>query len=153
MTRLIYSGLFDELPKLKIITHHYGGMIPFFSGKINLGFRQIFYGTPEQNPLAEERRLKRRPIEYFKMLYADTAVNGEGAATRCGHAFFGSGHSLFATDAPFDAEQGHGLIRDTSAAVEAMEISPQERERIFAGNARELLRLPAGHAAKARSTA
>jgi hypothetical protein len=61
--------------------------------------------------------LKRRPIEYFKMLYADTAVNGEGAATRCGHAFFGSGHSLFATDAPFDAEQGHGLIRDTSAAV------------------------------------
>jgi aminocarboxymuconate-semialdehyde decarboxylase len=87
------------------------------------------------------------------MLYADTALNGECAATRCGHAFFGSGHSLFATDAPFDAEQGHGLIRDTSAAVEAMEISPQERERIFAGNARELLRLPAGHAAKARSTA
>jgi len=153
MTRLIYSGLFDELPDLKIITHHYGGMIPFFSGKINLGFRQIFFGTPERNPLAEERRLKRRPIEYFKMLYADTAVNGECAATRCGHAFFGTGHSLFATDAPFDAEQGQGLIRDTIATVEALEISPQERERIFAGNARELLRLPAGHAAKARSTA
>jgi predicted TIM-barrel fold metal-dependent hydrolase len=153
MTRLIYSGLFDELPNLKVITHHYGGMIPFFSGKINLGFRQIFFGTPERNPLAEERRLKRRPIEYFKMLYADTAVNGEGAATRCGHAFFGSGHSLFATDAPFDAEQGHGLIRDTIVAVEALEVSPQERERIFAGNARELLRLPVGHAAKARSTA
>ena len=143
MTRLIYSGLFDELPNLKIITHHYGGMIPFFSGKIKLGFRQIFFGTPERNPLAEERRLKRRPIEYFKMLYADTAVNGEGAATRCGHAFFGTGHSLFATDAPFDAEQGQGLIRDTIAAVEALEISPQERARIFAGNARELLKLPA----------
>src|SRR5260221_10903022 len=25
MTRLIYSGIFDELPKLKVITHHYGG--------------------------------------------------------------------------------------------------------------------------------
>ena len=25
MTRLVYSGLFDELPRLKIITHHMGG--------------------------------------------------------------------------------------------------------------------------------
>jgi aminocarboxymuconate-semialdehyde decarboxylase len=143
MTRLIYSGLFDELPNLKIITHHFGGMIPFFSGKINLGFRQIFFGTAERNPLAEQRRLKRRPIEYFKMLYADTAVNGEHAPTRCGYAFFGTRFTLFATDAPFDAEQGRGLIRDTIGAVEALEISPQERERIFAGNARDLLKLPA----------
>jgi aminocarboxymuconate-semialdehyde decarboxylase len=153
MTRLVYSGILDELPGLKVVTHHYGGMIPFFSGKINLGFRQIFFGTPEQNPLAQERALKRRPIEYFKMLYADTALNGESAATRCGHAFFGTRHSLFATDAPFDAEQGHGLIRDTIAAVEALEIPLQERERIFAGNARELLRLPQARSAKTRSTA
>jgi uncharacterized protein len=153
MTRLIYSGIFDELPKLKIITHHYGGMVPFFAGKIKLGFRQIFYGTPERNPLAEERHLKRAPTEYFKMLYADTAVNGELAATRCGHAFFGTPSSLFATDAPFDAEQGRGLIRGTIAAVEALQIPRQERERIFAGNARELLRLTDEPAAKARSGA
>src|SRR5262245_38882582 len=153
MTRLIYSGLFDELPNLKVITHHYGGLIPFFSGKIKLGFRQIFHGTPERNPLAEERHLKRAPIEYFRMLYADTAVNGEDAATRCGHAFFGTRSSLFATDAPFDAEAGRGLIRDTIGAVEALEISRQERERIFAGNARDLLRLTDTPAAKARSTA
>ena len=31
MTRLIYSGLFDELPDLKIISHHMGGMIPYFA--------------------------------------------------------------------------------------------------------------------------
>jgi aminocarboxymuconate-semialdehyde decarboxylase len=30
MTRLIYSGLFDELPNLKIVSHHMGGMIPYF---------------------------------------------------------------------------------------------------------------------------
>ena len=39
---------------LKIITHHMGGMIPYFAGKIKLGFRQIFFGTPERNPVAEE---------------------------------------------------------------------------------------------------
>lgn len=141
MARLIYSGLFDELPNLKIITHHMGGMIPYFSGKITLGFRQIFYGTPERNPLAEERGLKRPPLDYFKMLYADTAL-GVRAATRCGYEFFGTKSCLFASDAPFDAEGGRGLIRNTIDAVEALDISAAEREQIFAGNARTLLKLP-----------
>lgn len=104
MTRLIYSGLFDELPRLKIITHHMGGMIPYFSAKIRLGFRQIFYGALAHNPIAEQRGLKKPPLDYFKMLYADTALGGDAAPTRCGHAFFGTTHCLFATDAPFDPE-------------------------------------------------
>jgi aminocarboxymuconate-semialdehyde decarboxylase len=141
MARLIFSGLFDELPGLKIITHHMGGMIPYFAGRINLGFRQIFFGTPDENPLARERGLKRPPLAYFKLLLADTALNGDEAATRCGHAFFGTGACLFATDAPFDAEQGRSLIASTIRAVEALEIPAAERERIFSGNARALLRL------------
>jgi aminocarboxymuconate-semialdehyde decarboxylase len=140
MTRMIYSGIFDELPTLKIISHHMGGMIPYFAGKIKLGFRQIFFGTSESNPVAQEAGLKKPPLEYFKMLYGDTAL-GEEAPTRCGHAFFGTGHCLFATDAPFDAEQGRGLIVKTLRAVEALEISKAERERIFSGNAKSLLRL------------
>jgi predicted TIM-barrel fold metal-dependent hydrolase len=141
MTRLIYSGLLDELPSLKIISHHMGGMIPFFAGKIDLGFRQIFTGTPERNPAAEDAGLKQHPRKYYEMLYADTALNGEIAPTRCGHAFFKTAHCLFATDAPFCSEQGHGLIRKTIAAVNALEVSDAERERIFEGNARELMRL------------
>lgn len=141
MTRLIYSGIFDELPELKIITHHMGGMIPFFAGKIDLGFRQIFFGTPDRNPAAEEAGIKQRPRRYFELLYADTALNGEVAPTRCGHAFFTTAHCLFATDAPFCSEQGRGLIAKTIAAVNALEISQAEREQIFAGNARRLMRL------------
>jgi aminocarboxymuconate-semialdehyde decarboxylase len=141
MTRLIYSGLFDEFPALKIITHHMGGMIPYFPVKINLGFRQIFFGTPERNPVAEERGLKRRPIEYFKMLYADTAIGGEDAPTRCGHAFFGTDKCLFATDAPFDAEQGRGLIADTLRGVDGLGLPRVELDRILAENARTLMRL------------
>ena len=47
-------GLFDELPTFKIIAHHMGGMIRIFAGKIDLGFRRIFFGTPERNPVAED---------------------------------------------------------------------------------------------------
>jgi len=150
MTRLIYSRIFDELPTLKIITHHMGGMIPYFAGKVNLGFRQIFFGTPQHNPAAEG--LKRPPMHYYKLLYADTALNGEAEPTRCGHAFFGTSSCLFATDAPFDCEGGRGLIRSTIRAIDALPVSTAERERIFAGNARELLKLPAGIAV-ARSSA
>ena len=142
MTRLIYAKIFDELPTLKIITHHMGGMIPYFAGKINLGFRQIFFGTPERNPAAEG--LKRPPMHYYKRLYADTALNGEIEATRCGHAFFATPNCLFATDAPFDCEGGRILIRETIRAVEALPIPAAEREKIFAGNARDLLKLPTG---------
>jgi predicted TIM-barrel fold metal-dependent hydrolase len=141
MTRLIYSGLFDELPSLKIISHHMGGMIPYFPVKINLGFKQIFFGARDRNPVAEERGLKRPPIDYFKMLYADTAIGGAEAPTRCGHAFFGTARCLFATDAPFDAEQGRGLIVDTIRGVEALGLPRAELDRILADNARDLLKL------------
>ena len=140
MTRLIYSGIFDELPGLKIVSHHMGGMIPFFSGKIKLGFRQIFAGPDGRNPAAVEAGLKKPPVEYYKMLYADTAL-GEVAPTRCGHAFFGTGQCVFATDAPFDGEEGRYLMRNTIAAVNALEISQAEKDAIFSGNARKLLKL------------
>jgi len=141
MTRLIYSGIFDELPELKIISHHMGGMIPYFSAKIGLGFRQIFFGAPDRNPVAEEAGLKKHPLEYYKMLYADTALSGEVAPTRCGHAFFGTARTLFATDAPFDAEQGRGLIANTIRGVQSLDLPRAELDQIFAGNARALLKL------------
>jgi predicted TIM-barrel fold metal-dependent hydrolase len=140
MTRLIYSGIFDELPALKIVSHHMGGMIPYFSGKINLGFRQIFFGAEGRNPVADDVKLKKRPAEYYKMLYADTAL-GEIAPTRCGHAFFGTDKCVFASDAPFDFEQGRYLLRNSIAAVNALEISKAEKDAIFVGNARKLLKL------------
>lgn len=141
MTRLVYSGLFDEHPGLKIIAHHMGGMIPFFSGKIKLGFSQIFFGTAADNPVAAARGLKRPPLDYFRGLYADTALGAEVHALRCGHAFFGTSHALFATDAPFDAEHGRGLIRDTIASIHALGLPGDDTAAIFAGNARALLRL------------
>jgi len=141
LARLIYSGLFDELPRLKIISHHMGGMIPYFPAKIKLGFRQIFYGTLERNPAAEARGLKRPPLDYFKMLYADTALGGELAPTRCGHAFFGTTHCLFATDAPFDPERGRALIADTLEGIRALGLADQDLNLVLAGNAQTLLKL------------
>lgn len=141
VTRLIFSGLYDELPNLKIITHHMGGMIPYFAAKIELGFDQIFNGTSTQNPVAAKAGLKKPVLDYYRMLYADTALNGSENATRCGHNFFGTSRAVFATDAPFDAEQGKALIGSTIKAVRALDIPKSEQDAILGGNARKLLRL------------
>jgi predicted TIM-barrel fold metal-dependent hydrolase len=141
VTRLIFSGLFDKLPNLKIITHHMGGMIPFFSQKIALGFSQIFDGETDRNPAAEKAGLKKPLLDYYRMIYADTATNGSSAAARCGLDFFQADHCLFATDAPFDSRGGHHLIGGTIKAIDDLGLNAVDRGKIYEGNARRLLRL------------
>ena len=141
VTRLIWAGIYDKLPDLKLITHHMGGMIPYFAEKIALGFSQIFGGGPDINPSAQRAGLKELLIAFYRKLYGDTALNGNAAATACGHAFFGTGHCLFATDAPFDFAGGNHLIGGAIKAIDALPISAAERAAIYEGNARKLLKL------------
>lgn len=141
VTRLIFSGIYDKLPGLKIITHHGGGMVPFYAEKIALGFSQIFDGEPDRNPAAERAGLKKQPIDYYRMLYADTALNGSAAALRCSHDFFGTEHMLFATDAPFDARGGRQLVGRCIEAVDELTLATEAKAAIFGGNAATLLRL------------
>jgi aminocarboxymuconate-semialdehyde decarboxylase len=142
MARLVFSGVFTRHPKLKVITHHAGGMVPFFSGRVGPGMDSFGARTPEEEGELVDSPLVGRPIDSFHHFYADTAVFGAPTALRCAYDFFGPGHMLFASDMPFDPVQGT-FIRDTIADVEALEISGAERERIYEGNARELLRVPA----------
>lgn len=86
--------------------------------------------------------MARRPIDYFRMFYADTALSGSKAGIRCGFEFFGEDHVLFATDCPFDPEGGPMYIRTIPAAIDAIaEISPTARRKIYAGNALRLLKM------------
>ena len=87
------------------------------------------------------RRLKKRPQDYFKMFYADTATFGSRPAMECGLAFFGADQTLFASDSPFDPEKGPGYIRETIRCIEELPISDDDRMKIYQGNARKLLRL------------
>jgi predicted TIM-barrel fold metal-dependent hydrolase len=141
MTRLAMSGLFDRYPNLKCITHHCGAMIPYFEGRAGPGMDQL--GTRSEDPAdaAALGRLQRRPVDYFRLFYGDTALFGSSAGLECGLSFFGAEHVLFGTDMPFDPEGGPGFIRETIAAIERMRATDEERRLIYEGNARRLLRL------------
>jgi aminocarboxymuconate-semialdehyde decarboxylase len=141
MGRLVFSGIFDRHPGLKIITHHLGAMIPFCAGRIGGGLDQLGTRSDDPDDLAALGRLQKRPIDYFRMFYNDTALFGAWHAMESGLAFFGADHVLFGTDMPFDPEKGPGFIRDTIAAMERMRASPEDKQRIYEGNARRMLRL------------
>jgi len=141
MARLVFSGILSRYPGLKVITHHAGGMVPFFSGRVGPGMDSFGARTPDHEAELVESGLEGRPIDAFRRFYADTAVFGAPHALRCAYEFFGAEHMLFASDMPFDPVQG-SFIRDTIADVEALEISADERAQIYEGNARALLRVP-----------
>ena len=141
MARMVFSGLMTRHAGLKVITHHAGGMVPFFSGRVGPGMDSFGARTPEDERELVESELDVRPIDVFRRFYADTAVFGAPHALRCAYEFFGPERMLFASDMPFDPVQG-SFIRDTIADVEALDVSDAERERIYERNARELLLAP-----------
>jgi aminocarboxymuconate-semialdehyde decarboxylase len=85
--------------------------------------------------------LTKHPIEYFKMFYNDTAINGNPSGLMCGYDFFGEDHLLFGTDMPYDVENGAASIRETIKAIEKMNIPESSKKKVFEGNARKLLHL------------
>jgi aminocarboxymuconate-semialdehyde decarboxylase len=141
MTRILFAGYFDRFPNLKIIVHHMGGMVPHFAGRIGPGLDQLGSRTDEEDLTVYARRLQKRPYDYYKMFYGDTALFGALHAMECGVSFFGADHILFGTDTPFDPEKGPGFIRETIRCLEAMAISDEDRKKIYEGNARKFLRL------------
>ena len=143
MARIVFSGLFDRLPELTIITHHLGAMIPYFEGRVGPLWDQLGSRTADEDYrpiLAAMTAQGKRPIDYFRRFHNDTAVGGSRSAIRCGLDFFGADHVLFGTDCPFDPEGGPMFIRDTIAALDALSLSEAERDAIYFGNALKLLK-------------
>jgi uncharacterized protein len=141
MARMVFEGLFDRFPNLKIITHHMGAMAPFFEGRLGPGMDQLGARTSDEDYTVVLKRLKKRPLDYFRMFYADTALFGAYDATVCGLSFFGIDKVLFASDSPFDPEKGPMYIRETIKIIDRLPISTADRERIYSGNAVKLLKL------------
>ena len=141
MGRLVFSGIFDRHPGLRIITHHLGAMIPFCAGRVGGGLDQLGSRSDDPEDMGALKRLRKRPIDYFRMFYGDTSVNGAPSALRCGLDFYGAGHVLFGTDCPFDPQGGPLFIRETIKALDGLKLKKDDARRIYFGNAMRMLKL------------
>jgi aminocarboxymuconate-semialdehyde decarboxylase len=138
MTRLVFSGILERYPNLKIVTHHCGGMVPYYAQRII----QHHY-LPGNRGTEHKYNLPKDPIDYYKMFYNDTAIHGNTPALMCAYDFFGADHLLFGADFPAgDRNKGYRSYMQTINAIEQMDISDIDKKKIFADNARRLLRLP-----------
>jgi len=141
MGRLVFDGIFDRHPDLMIISHHLGAMVPYFDARISAGLGQLGSRTDDADDAAALGRLRRPPLDYFKMFYGDTALFGSVAGIECGLAFFGADRLLFGTDMPFDPEKGPGFIRETIRSIEQSRATAAEKSKLYEANARRLLKL------------
>jgi len=135
MVRLVYSGIMDKYPNLKIITHHFGGIVPMLEGRLGPGNDQLGARTSDEDLSLVLKRLKKRPLDYFKhSFYADTAVFGGVPATHCGLAFYDPDKIVFASDCPFDPEKGTMYARETLRILEGIDMPKAQKEKIWHGN-------------------
>ena len=141
MARMVFSRMFDKFPGLKVITHHAGGMIPYFEGRVGPGWDQMGKRTSDRDLKPVLKALKRPHLEYFKEFYADTASFGSRKAIEHAIEFFGEDRVVFASDAPFDPEGGPMYIRETLRILDALDVSEEVRNKIYHGNAEKLLGL------------
>ncbi|MFA1610919.1 amidohydrolase family protein [Halobellus rubicundus] len=140
LSRLVFGGVMEEYPDLEIVSHHGGGMVPFYGSRIEMFYQQR-QAYPENYPEFHENSapLSRPAEEYFKKFNADAAVSGSTPALECAASFFNDGNVVFGTDYPFSPERGRRTIDVTIDAVDEMDVDDGMREDIFAGNLYDLI--------------
>lgn len=150
MARLVFSGVFQRHPKLKLITHHHGALIPTFAKRIESCLDQFTANSDLDLKISVQRPY----LEHFKNFYCDTATLGfEPAVVQHACDFFGADHVLFGSDTPLDAKAGDIIAPETDRTIRALDLTPAQRRAIYGGNILRLLNREAKPAAKKKKAA
>ena len=140
MARLVFSGMLDKLPKLKSSPTTWARWC-LTSNRIGYGMDQFGSRTSDEDYAGLLKRMKKRPLDYFKMFYGDTSINGSEIGDPLRNRLLRHGHVLFGTDCPFDPEGGPLFIRETIKALDGLKLKPEDRRRIYFGNALQMLKM------------
>jgi aminocarboxymuconate-semialdehyde decarboxylase len=124
VARMIYDGFFDRYPNFKLIVAHGGGALPFLAGRLDRMWEVI---------PACRANISRRPSEYLKRIYADTALYTR-EALRDTIETFGGEHVMYGTDFP------HGNADMAPSLARIGELEPLLRDNVRGRNARRLFR-------------
>jgi aminocarboxymuconate-semialdehyde decarboxylase len=128
VTYMMYTGVFDRFPNLKLALLHGGGYVPYHLGRLDQGMTRASGSSaiPAKQP----------PSKYLKNLYFDNLVYRVETVEYL-KRMVGADHIMVGTDYPFD-------LGDWMAAekIEQMTCTDAEREAMLHRNARKLLRIP-----------
>uniref|UniRef100_UPI00358F02E1 2-amino-3-carboxymuconate-6-semialdehyde decarboxylase n=1 Tax=Myxine glutinosa TaxID=7769 RepID=UPI00358F02E1 len=124
---MIFGGVFERFPKLKVCFAHGGGCFPYTHGRIEHGFRTRPDLCAVDNQVV--------PQSYLGRIYTDSLVHDE-ASLRLLLNVMNEDHVMLGSDYPFplgEAEPGR--------LIESMDIAPDLKDKLQAGNALKFLGL------------
>ena len=124
--RIMFAGVFDAYPRLKIILGHLGEGLPFAMHRLD----------DHSAPAAARRGLKKTPLQYIKdNLVVTTSGNWYEPAFVCTLLALGADAILWAVDWPYEAN-GVGM-----AFFDKLSLNDIDKAKIAHRNAEKLLRL------------
>ena len=123
---LIFGGVLDRHPNLRVLIVHGGGYFPFYLGRMNHAWK----ARPELRKLTEQP-----PSSYLRRMWYDTCVFDPDILARLVD-LAGPDRIMMGTDWPFDMGE-----EDPVALVSAVVPDGSAREQILAGTARSFFGL------------
>ncbi len=130
LQKLIFEGVLDKFPNLKICAAHGGGFLGSYAPRMDFS---CFVSPTNCNP---DIKLKKRPSEYIRQIYFDALVFTPEALRHL-VAEVGAGQVVMGTDHPIPWEQ-----HPVDHVMNTPSLSDAERVAILGGNARRMLGLP-----------
>ena len=125
LLRMVVSGLFDEIPGLKLVLGHLGEGLPFLMDRIENRIKFL------PNPAIQCRR---ELHEYFQRnIWVTTSGNMSPAAFRCTRDVLGMDHILFATDYPYES------VADMMAFLRGIPLNEEDYAKLYYRNAETAL--------------
>ena len=128
--RLLYSGIFDEYPKLKIVLGHLGEGLIFWIHRIDFSFKRPWMDE-EVRP-----KIKRMPSEYIRdNFYVNTSGMPSLPAFQSVYAELGADHIMFAADYPYESSE------EAAAFIDEIPVPEADKEKIQYSNAARLFKI------------
>jgi aminocarboxymuconate-semialdehyde decarboxylase len=125
ISSLMYDGVLEQFPRLKICISHGGGYMPFYMGRIDRNY------VEKANTRVN---MKKPPIDYLRMLYFDSCVYEQPVLQHLVDKV-GADRVLLGSDYPVGEVKPIEFVRETEA------LSDAQKDRIVRTNAAALLGL------------
>jgi len=127
--RIVFSGMMDRFKRINFILSHMGGALPYLFERLDYGYRHMS---------ACKENITNLPSQYFKRFYYETALSYHLPQMDCAIRSVGPDSILLGSDYPFVPPE---LGKKSIAIIDDLEISEEDREKIYTKNAKRILGL------------
>src|SRR5947207_5369317 len=125
VARMCFDGMLKDFPDIRWIVAHLGGAVPYLMERMDNGWRDFVECRAKIDEL---------PSVYLKRLYYDT-VNFNSHMLMMVRNMIGSNQMVMGSDYPHLL----GSIDRAVSSIENLDVAPEEKQRIFEGNALSIL--------------